>query len=342
MENVNGMQSLYLKENQLHGEFPDNIREDCSFEALDFSGNWIEGQLPRSLVACKNLEVFDVGNNKISDSFPCWMSTLHKLEVLVLRSNRLFGQVAQSLAEEKSTCAFPRAKIIDLSSNSFYGTLPQDQWFKNLMSMIFRDPNTSLIMDHELPGVTMTYEYTAAIIYKGHDITFAKILTTLVFIDFSNNAFYGSIPAAIGELGLLHGLNISHNFLTGPIPSQLGYLNQLEALDLSSNELSGEISQELASLDFLTTLNLSDNRLMGSMPMSPHFLTFSNSSFMGNSGLFGPPLSKECINTTTTTMVSHRYDKKYVDIMLFLFSGLGFGVGFVIAIVVMQGIPIRK
>ncbi|XP_062201140.1 receptor-like protein 9DC3 [Phragmites australis] len=270
------------------------------------------------------------------------MSTLHRLEVLVLKSNKLFGQVTKPLAQEKSSCAFPRAQIIDISSNSFYGALPQDQWFKKLESMIFRDPNMSLIMDHELPQTSSTYKYTAAVTYKGRDTTFEKIQRTLVFIDFSNNAFNGSIPAAIGELGLLHGLNISHNFLTGTIPSQLSHLHQLEALDLSSNELSGEIPQELVSLDFLTTLNLSNNRLVGSIPMSPHFLTFSNRSFMGNNGLCGPPLSKECINTTTTNVVSHRSDKKYVDIMLFMFSGLGFGVGFAIAIVVIWRKPIRK
>ncbi|KAL6626808.1 hypothetical protein ACP70R_030534 [Stipagrostis hirtigluma subsp. patula] len=342
MENVIGLQSLYLKENRLNGEFPDNIKEGCSIAALDFSGNLIKGQLPRSLLACRKLEVLNVGNNQISDSFPCWMSVLHGLQVLVLRSNQFFGQVMPSLGENKSNCAFPNARIVDISSNNFSGVLPQDQWFRELKSMIFKDPNNSWIMDHELPQGYGYYKYTIAITYKGRDTTFAEILSELVFIDFSNNAFSGSIPIAIGELGLLYGLNISHNFLTGSIPSQLGHLNRLEVLDLSSNELSGKIPQELASLDFLTTINLSDNKLVGSIPVSPHFLTFPNSSFEGNDGLCGPPLSKACINTTAPNAGSHRSEKKPVDVMLFLFVGLGFGVGFAIAIVVGWGIPIRK
>lgn len=65
-------------------------------------------------------------------------------------------------------------------------------------------------MDHEVRSAGRTYEYTAAVTYKGHDTTFAKILRTLGFIDVSNNAFRGSIPEAIGELVLLHGLNMSH------------------------------------------------------------------------------------------------------------------------------------
>ncbi|KAM0861356.1 hypothetical protein ACQ4PT_045949 [Festuca glaucescens] len=343
MENANGMVSLNLKDNELHGKFPDSFTEGCSFEALDLSGNLIEGQLPRSLFACKNLQILDVGKNLILDSFPCWMSSLHRLEVLVLKSNKLFGHVAQSIGEENtSSCAFPSVRIVDLSSNNFSGPLPQDWWFKKLKSMILRDSNSSLIMDYGVPQTGTSYTYTTAITYKGHDTTFSEILRTLVFIDVSNNAFSGEIPEAIGELVLLHGLNMSHNFLNGTIPSQVRRLNQLEALDISSNELSGVIPHEIASLDFLTMLNLSYNKLEGKIPESPHFLTFSNNSFLGNDGLCGSPLSKECSNATTTNVAQHTWEENYVDIMLFLLTGLGFGVGFAVVIVVTWVLPCRK
>uniref|UniRef100_A0A0D9Y3R3 non-specific serine/threonine protein kinase n=1 Tax=Oryza glumipatula TaxID=40148 RepID=A0A0D9Y3R3_9ORYZ len=340
IENVNGIQILNLNANQLHGEFPDTIKEGCSFHALYFSGNKIEGRLPRSLVACQNLEILDAGNNQIYDIFPCWMSTLRRLQVLVLKSNKFFGHVVQSLTDEESTCAFPNAIIIDLSSNNFFGPLPKDKSFKRLELMLHRDTNTSLVMDHVVSNLGVLYAYTASLTYKGHYTTFAKILRTLVFIDFSNNAFSGSIPKVVGELDLLHGLNMSHNFLTGPIPSQLGGLKQLEALDLSSNQLSGAIPQELASLDFLGMLNLSNNKLEGKIPESPHFASFTNSSFLGNNGLCGPPLSNGCSNMTVLNVIPSK--EKSVDIVLFLFSGLGFGLGFAIAVAVSWRIPIRK
>uniref|UniRef100_A0A0D3EJW0 non-specific serine/threonine protein kinase n=1 Tax=Oryza barthii TaxID=65489 RepID=A0A0D3EJW0_9ORYZ len=338
MDSVSTLQVLNLKGNELHGVLPDDIKEGCSFQALDISGNLIEGKLPRSLVACKNLEVFDVGFNQISDAFPCWMSTLPRLQVIALRSNKFFGQVAQS-AVEKNSCEFPAARIIDLASNNFSGPLPQDQWFKKLKSMMIGYSNTSLVMDHEVPRVGR-YKFSTTITYKGSAVTLTKILRTFVFIDVSENKFHGSIPGTIGELILLHALNMSHNFLTGPIPSQLGHLNQLEALDMSSNELSGVIPQELASLDFLAILNLSYNKLDGRIPQSPHFSTFSSISFLGNKGLCGPPLSTGCSNTTSLNVIPS--EKNPVDIVLFLSAGLGFGLGFAIAIVVAWGIPIRK
>ena len=153
---------------------------------------------------------------------------------------------------------------------------------------------------------------------------------------------HGLIPGAIGELVLLQVLNMSHNSFTGPIPSQFVYLHQLESLDISSNGISGEIPQEISSLDFLTTLNLSNNMLEGRIPESPHFSTFDKSSFMGNTGLCGPPLLKQCSNETPPNSALHNSEEKSADVMLFLFFGLGFGIGFAVAILVIWVLPLRK
>ncbi|BAS70527.1 Os01g0161000 [Oryza sativa Japonica Group] len=335
-EDANALKVLNLKQNQLHGELAHNINESCTLEALDFNDNRIEGNLPRSLVSCRKLEVLDIQNNQINDSFPCWMRVIPRLQVLILKSNKFFGQVTPTVAEE-STCEFPSLRILDLASNNFSGTL-SEAWFMRLKSMMIESTNETLVMEFE--GDQQVYQVNIVLTYKGSAIAISKILRTFVFIDVSNNAFHGSIPESIGELVLLHALNMSHNSLTGPVPSPLGHLNQMEALDLSSNELSGVIPQELASLDFLGTLNLSYNMLEGKIPESPHFSLFSNSSFLGNDALCGPPLSKGCNNMTLLNVIPSQ--KKSVDVMLFLFSGIGFGLGFAIAIVIAWGFPIRR
>lgn len=63
---------------------------------------------------------------------------------------------------------------------------------------------------------------------------------------------------------------------------------------------------------------------------------------MGNDGLCGPPLSKECGNTTVPSVLPLTSKKDSLDIMLFLFVGLGFGVGFAAIIVVTWVLPIKK
>ncbi|XP_062193489.1 receptor-like protein 6 [Phragmites australis] len=340
MEDINSLSVLNLKRNRLHGELPNNMKNGCAFEELNFSDNWLEGPLPRSLVACRDLEVFDIGNNRINDTFPCWMSILPKLQVLVLKSNKFVGKVGPSVSGDENSCEFMKLRIFDLASNNFSGIL-QNEWFKTLKSMITKSANETLVMENQYNLLHETYRLTTGITYKGSDVTFSKILRSMVVIDVSDNAFYGAIPNSIGDLIQLSGINMSHNALTGPIPSQFGTLHQLESLDLSSNDLSGEIPQELASLDFLSILNLSYNKLDGRIPESPHFLTFSNLSFLGNIGLCGLQVSRTC-NNITPNVELHHSEKKSVDIVLFLFAGLGFGVGFAVAIVLTWGIRVRR
>uniref|UniRef100_A0A0D3EJV9 non-specific serine/threonine protein kinase n=1 Tax=Oryza barthii TaxID=65489 RepID=A0A0D3EJV9_9ORYZ len=337
IENTNSLSALNLEGNQLTGKLPHNIKKGCAFEELDFSKNSIEGQLPRSLVECRDLQVFDIGDNQISDTFPCWMSVLPKLQVLVLKSNKFFGMVGPSVLGEQNNCDFMKLRILSLASNSFSGTLPI-KWFKTFKSMMVKSSDESLSMENQYSRFSQTYQFTAAITYKGYDVTFSKILRTLVTIDVSDNALNGTIPKSIGELALLRGLNMSHNTLTGPIPSQLGALQELESLDLSSNDLSGEIPQELALLHFLSVLNLSYNALVGRIPDSPQLS--NNLSYLGNIGLCGFPLSKECSNMTMLS--SHPSEEKHVDVILFLFVGLGVGIGFAVIIVVTWGIRIKK
>ena len=160
------------------------------------------------------------------------------------------------------------------------------------------------------------------------------------YLTFSNNAFDGPIPASIGRLSSLHGINMSHNNFTEQIPSQLGNLPWLESLDLSWNHFSGEIPEELTSLTSLAWLNLSYNNLTGRIPQGNQFLSFPNSSFEGNLGLCGSQVSKQCDNSgsgsaTQRASDHHESNSLWQDrvdtILLFTFVGLGFGVGFALA-----------
>ncbi|XP_011005374.1 PREDICTED: receptor-like protein 12 isoform X2 [Populus euphratica] len=136
--------------------------------------------------------------------------------------------------------------------------------------------------------------YFIKMTWKGVEIEFEKIRSTLSILDLSNNNFIGEIPKVIGKLKGLQQLNLSYNFLTGQIQSSLGMLSNLESLDLSSNFLTGRIPDQLADLTFLAVLNLSHNQLEGAIPTGKQFNTFNASSFEGNLGLCGFPMPKEC------------------------------------------------
>ncbi|KAK3160257.1 hypothetical protein QOZ80_1BG0057180 [Eleusine coracana subsp. coracana] len=192
--------------------------------------------------------------------------------------------------------------------------------------------NTGQIMGHQNVSIARFYQDTVTISYKGSFIKFGRIWTTLTTIDLSDNALEGSIPASIGKLVSLRALNMSHNAFTGEIPPQFSDMTAVESLDLSTNMLSGEIPQELMNLTFLSILNLSENQLEGKIPQSRQFATFQSGSFGGNKGLCGLPLPKQCDAPNTPNDIHMKSSSNSVDIVLFIFVGVAFGMGFATSI----------
>uniref|UniRef100_A0ACD5VXF5 Uncharacterized protein n=1 Tax=Avena sativa TaxID=4498 RepID=A0ACD5VXF5_AVESA len=143
-------------------------------------------------------------------------------------------------------------------------------------------------------------------------------LRELRVLSFKSNALSGTIPdnlaAALPNLKLLY---LSGNRLQGLVPATLARLRRATVLELSDNDLSGGIPRELASgVPRLTALMLDGNRLTGPVPALPQptlrrldvsgnrlegqipavlAKRFNASSFEGNAGLCGPPLTAPCV-----------------------------------------------
>ncbi|XP_048549252.1 receptor like protein 22-like [Triticum urartu] len=336
------MSVLSLRENQFEGVLPNIIKDRCVLQILDLNNNKIEGQLPKTLTKCLQLEFLDIGNNHMVGTFPSWLGVLSGLRVLVLRSNRFYGSMGGDLhSDEKSGEYFFSLQILDVASNNFFGNL-SPEWFDGLKSMM-NELNTTgdILGDNNSSDSGMeaeaSYQDTVTIYYKSIYRTFDKVLSTLTVIDLSNNSFGGTIPGSLGRLTSLHVLNMSGNAFTGDIPQVFGRMTQLESLDLSQNQLSGDIPEALTNLTFLGILNLSNNQLVGRIPQSGQFATFQNSSFEGNLGLCGPPLPNPCGISPAPPSTAHADDSSHVDVVLFLSSGFGFGVGFAAAILMRWG-----
>ncbi|GKV14913.1 hypothetical protein SLEP1_g25715 [Rubroshorea leprosula] len=298
--NLSDLNILDLRMNKFHGRIPNLFVNNYELLTLSLNGNQLEGILPRSLVNCSVLEILDVGNNNLNDTFPHWLGVLPLLKVLILRSNRFHGVISNSVP----AFYFPQLRIIDVAQNDFMGLLPGN-YFKILKGMRDVDPadkvNSEYIDDNIecLPkgiciAFDMIYKFSVKVVMKGLEMELERILTIFTTIDFSSNRFHGKIPKELGELNSLLLLNLSHNSLSGQIPSSLGKLAELESLDLSSNKLEGRIPEQLTKLTFLSVLNLSHNELVGHIPEGKQFNTFSNDSYVGNSGLCGFPLTKKC------------------------------------------------
>ncbi|KAI5568220.1 hypothetical protein BDE02_12G000900 [Populus trichocarpa] len=226
---------LHLGMNNLQGTIPSTFSKDNSLEYLSLNGNEIEGKISSSIINCTMLQVLDLGNNKIEDTFPYFLETLPKLQILVLKSNKLQGFGKGPTAYN----SFSKLRILDISDNNFSGPLPTG-YFNSLEAMMASD-QIMIYMTTNYTG----YVYSIEMTWKGVEIEFTKIRSTIRVLDLSNNNFTGEIPKMIGKLKALQQLNLSHNSLTGQIQSSLGNLTNLESLDLSSNLLTGRIPTQL-------------------------------------------------------------------------------------------------
>lgn len=93
-------------------------------------------------------------------------------------------------------------------------------------------------------------------------------MTTLQYLDLSNNQFVGPIPDRINDLWGLNYLNLSRNNLTGWYPGSTYNLNQLKKMDLRQNFLNGSVESLLSVLRNVEYVDLSGNSFTGSLALS--------------------------------------------------------------------------
>ncbi|XP_050275163.1 receptor like protein 27-like [Quercus robur] len=326
---------LNMRNNSFQGKLPGTFTKGSNLKTLDLSLNQIKGKIPQSLVNCRMLEVLNLGNNNLNDIFPFWLESLPELRILILRANGFHG----SIQSPHTNFGFSKLHVIDLSHNNFSGMLPSkyfNTW--NAMQLAPEKSNPKREYMRDRSGY---YEDSIRVTNKGMEMELVKILTIFIAIDFSNNRFYGEIPNSMGNLKVLIVLNLSSNSFTGPIPSSFGDLTELQSLDLSQNKFLGKIPQQLVSLTFLEYLNLSHNQLTGPIPQGRQFATFENSSFEGNSGLCGFPMSKKCGNIEIPTF-EPRQESSFREGFNWKVVVVGYASGLVIGLVLGHVIISRR
>jgi hypothetical protein len=282
---------LNLRMNNLIGTIPDMFPPSCGLRTLDLQKNNLDGQIPISLVKCSALEVLDLSNNNIVDRFPCLLKKISTLRVLVLRKNKFYGPIKCPATDD----TWHMLQIIDLSFNNFSGKLP-GQFFKRWEAMMSDNDQIESKVNHiQFPVFKygqIYYQDSVTVTSKGQQMELVRIMTIYTTVDLSSNLFEGTIPNVLMDFNALYVLNFSNNRLSGEIPSSIGNMKQLESLDLSNNSFDGEIPVQLERLHFLSYLNLSYNHFKGKIPTGTQLQSFSASSFEGNDGLYGPPLTE--------------------------------------------------
>ncbi|KAF7081790.1 hypothetical protein CFC21_085695 [Triticum aestivum] len=323
---------LDLSRNLLDGRLSRCSRgfDTSTITLLKLNNNHISGAFPLFLQKCKELKLLDLAYNKFFGSLPTWIeSKLPQLALLNLRSNMFSGGIPGQLTRMRGL------QFLDIACNNISGNIPRS--LGNLKAMTFTSNNSGGLFDLVnyivVGGVSKamsTDAYTVEVGIKGQVLEYTKGIAYMVNLDFSGNRFTGQIPKEIGMLVALKNLNLSWNSLTGIIPQSMGALQALESFDLSHNGLSGEIPTSISSLTSLTRLNLSYNDLTGNIPSGNQLRTLEDqeSIYIGNPGLCGPPVPRNCSRTDIISYAPRVHNEGMSDVVsLYLSMCIGFVVG---------------
>lgn len=351
---VTELKSLNLHSNSLEGSIPESIFAMEKLENLVLTQNRLSGSIPAAIGKCKGLSSVRIGDNNLIGGIPREIGNISSLTYFEANNNNLSGEIVM----EFSKCS--NLTLLNLASNNFSGTIPLEfGLLSNLQELIvsdnslFGDIPTAILRGKNLNKLDLSN--------NGFNGTIPETIcnaSRLQFLLLSQNSIRGEMPREIGNCTKLLELQLGSNYLTGTIPPEIGRIKNLQIeLNLSSNHLHGQLPEELGRLDKLVSLDVSNNQLSGSIPSAlkgmlslievnfsnnhfsgpiPSFVPFQkslNSSFFGNKGLCGEPLSVSCGGLNDSARNAYHHKVSYKIILAVIGSGLAVFVSVTVIVV---------
>ncbi|KAI5561406.1 hypothetical protein BDE02_16G113600 [Populus trichocarpa] len=280
--------SLYLGDNKLHGPIPESIYRLQNLEELDLGNNFFSGTLDlnlllkfRNLVSLQlsynNLSLLNSNNATIPQpklelltlsgynlgEFPSFLRDQNHLEVLELADDKLEGHIPKWFMN-MSTITLESLCLTGNLLTGFEQSFDILPW-KNLRSLQLY--SNKLQGSLPIPPPTI-FEYKV----WNNKLTgeIPKVicdLTSLSFLELSNNNLSGKLPPCLGNKSRTASvLNLRHNSFSGEIPETFTSGCSLRVVDFSQNKLEGKIPKSLANCTELEILNLEQNKINDVFP----------------------------------------------------------------------------
>ncbi|KAL6335677.1 hypothetical protein AAG906_032867 [Vitis piasezkii] len=209
---------LKLSDNRFHGPIFSTQFHLPSVRVLLLDNNQFTGTLSDGLLNCSWLTFLDIRNNNFSGEIPKWMHGITNLRTLIMGNNSFHGRIPHE---------FPDVQYVDLSYNSFTGSLPS---FLHLGSVTHLHLQGNAFMG-SIPIHVLNPEF-------------------LLTLDLGDNNLSGKIPHSIGQFSELRVLSLRGNNFIGQIPNSLCQLSKMSILDLSNNRFSGSIPHCFNNMTF--------------------------------------------------------------------------------------------
>ncbi|RHN66974.1 putative non-specific serine/threonine protein kinase [Medicago truncatula] len=354
--NLSSLNYLFIGSNNFSGKISNlHFSKLCSLDELDLSNSNFVFQFDMDWVPPFQLSHLSLSNTNQGSHFPFWIYTQKSLQVLdilssgisfvdrkkfsslierisfqILLSNNL---IFEDISKLTLNCLFlsvdhnnftgglpnisPMAFEIDLSYNSFSGTIPHswknmkelrvmNLWSNRLSGKLplyfsnLKQLQTMNVGENEFSGtipVGMSQNLEVIILranqFEGTILQQLFNLSYLIFLDLAHNKLSGSMPKCVYNLTNMVTIHETSLFTTTIELFTKGqdYVYEIQperrTFDLSANSLSGEVPLELFRLVQLQTLNLSHNNFIGTIPKTIGSMKNMESLDLSNNKFFG-------------------------------------------------------
>ncbi|KAE9447989.1 hypothetical protein C3L33_20110, partial [Rhododendron williamsianum] len=286
---------------------------------LDLSNNQIPGVIPnwiwKVIDSDENLAHLNLSCNLLVGLQPGY--DIHFLDTLDLHSNQLHDNMLSGPIP-LSVCNGRNLQLLDLSNNRFTGTIPQ----------CLIDTGTATLSILNLQNNNLTGNITG---------TFPKACT-LRTLDLSGNHLEGLVPKSLANCPNAEVLNLGINNINGNFPCFLANSSGLRILVLRSNKFHGNIRCRGIHTNIWPKLQIIDlalNNFSGILPqqffLQRKAMMDGGTSYEGNKGLWGPPLTACCEEAgpaPPTLNGTQSYSAEDEINWVYIIATLGYTVGF--------------
>ncbi|KAK1357695.1 hypothetical protein POM88_050951 [Heracleum sosnowskyi] len=231
---------------------------------------------------CSSLLWLNLAHNQISGKIPPELASIGKDPMPTFLLNRNSDQISAGSGE---CSAMKRWIPADYPPFSFVYTLLTMKKCRSLWDTLLKGYGLFSVCS---PGTSVRTNQISGYIQLRHNQLSGELpqeiekMRNFCVLHLGNNRLEGKLPAEIKNLPLMV-LNITGNNFSGEIPAELGSLSCLQGLDLSYNNFSGVFPTSLSKLNDLNKFNISYNRyISGVIPTIGQLATFEKWSFVGD------------------------------------------------------------